>query len=550
MFRNLSILFFALVLLTSPSALSAEESISQEPLINKQIREKLSRGVRIEGEELKTGPLLKIFYEGQEYESLWSKNDKLKKQAKELIDYINKVEEEGLDPASYHAKSLDSIINPEGGEKSEFNENTLADLDLLLTDAFFAMAYHFSHGFLNPYNMNIRWYSLDMSEQLREAVTEAVNKKRIEKTLDNFLPQDKNYKALKKYLSEYKEMLPTVEWPKIPKLPPKKKIKVGDQDERILIVRERLGVTKKKGLNEDTLEAKTHDEELEQAVIEFQKRNGLLEDGVIGWRTIDAMNVPINKRIEQIKINMDRHRAWSYIMKDQDKRVVVNIPAFYLNAYQNNERVLGMKIIVGMYKRQTPLLSSKIRYLIFSPKWFMPDTILFEDKLPKIIKDPSYLSRHGMKVYEKGGGQVDAESIDWAAITSKNDIPYRVVQASGNLNALGKVKFIFPNRHDVYLHDTPGKYLFERATRTFSSGCMRIAKPVELAKLLLNDKSDWDEEKIEAAMNQGYEQKAPLTEPVPVHITYVTAFVDEEGQLQFRNDVYGFDRVYERALRK
>lgn len=549
MFRNSFVSIFALVLLFSPPLWAAEEqSALSEPSINKSIREKVNSGSRIAGDELKTRPLLKIFYEERKYDPLWNKKDKLKKQAKELITYINELGREGLSPLNYHAGSLDRIVNPEGKQKSKFDETAIADLDLLLSDAFFAIAYHFSHGFLNPYNMGARWYSLDMSDRLKEAITQAVSKKRVDETLNGFLPQDKNYKALKKALADYQEMLPTTEWPQIPKLPPKKKINLGDQDGRILIIRERLSVTKKKGLNEDTPEAKVYDEELEAAVIEFQKRHGLLEDGVIGWRTVETMNVSMLERIEQIKINLDRNRAWSYIMKEQDKRVVVNIPAFYLTAYENNEPAVGMRVIVGMYKRKTPLLSSKIRHLIFSPKWFMPDTILFEDKLSKIKKDPSYLRRHGMKVYHKGGGQVDAETIDWSVITSKHDIPYRVVQSSGNLNALGKVKFIFPNRHDVYLHDTPGKYLFDRATRTFSSGCIRIAKPVDLAVLLLNHDSDWDEGKIKLSMSRANPRKTLLDEPVPVHLTYVTSWVDENGTLHFRKDVYGYDRIYKRLL--
>ena len=209
-----------------------------------------------------------------------------------------------------------------------------------------------------------------------------------------------------------------------------------------------------------------------------------------------------------------------------------------------------MKVITGMKRRRSPLLSSEIMYLIFSPQWFVPDNIFIQDKLPHILKDPSYLERHGMRVYVKSHDRlrpIDSNSIDWSEINRKN-VPYRVVQSSGNLNALGRVKFIFPNRYSVYLHDTPDKKLFEKDLRAFSSGCIRIEKPVDMAEFLIGDKPGWDRAKVEQAMNRNHEQVVPLTEPMPIHIIYLTSWVDKEGVLQFREDVYGYDHRYLKAL--
>jgi len=351
-------------------------------------------------------------------------------------------------------------------------------------------------------------------------------------------PQNAAYTGLNKSLAQYEEMAGKVIWPKIDALVKGKKINLGDEDERIPVIRERLGVAKKVRPNQ-THNPYIYDADLEQAVIKFQRDSGLLDDGVIGYRTVGELNVSIEDRICQIKVNMDRLRELSSIWEEPE-RVVVNIPAFWLETYENGNLVLDMKVIDGMVKRKTPTLSSAIDHLIFAPRWYVPDTILFEDKLPHIRKDPSYLSRHGMKVYEKGGGEVDPETIDWTQFQSKH-IPYRVVQRSGDLNALGHVKFKFPNRYDVYLHDTPDKKLFKNAQRSFSSGCVRIEKPVELAELLLKDKPEWDAEKISKAMGGSNERAVYLTTPMPVHIIYVTAWVDKNGTLQFRDDIYGYD---------
>lgn len=351
-------------------------------------------------------------------------------------------------------------------------------------------------------------------------------------------PPSAAYTALEKYLKQYEQMSGKVNWPKIDALAKGQKIKLGDEDQRIPVIRERLAVATKVGKKE-RYNPYIYDAGLEEAVNKFQRDNGLLDDGVIGYRTVNALNVSVEERVCQIKVNLSRLSELSDVWAEPD-RVVVNIPAFWLETYEGGNLVLDMKVIDGMVKRKTPTLSSKIDHLIFSPRWYVPDTILFEDKLPHIKKDPSYLARHGMKVYEKGGGEVDPETIDWSQFHSKQ-IPYRVVQRSGDLNALGHVKFKFPNKYDVYLHDTPDKKLFQNAQRSFSSGCVRIEKPVELAKLLLKDKPEWDEEKIRKAMARSSEQVVWLTKPMPVHIIYVTAWVDNSGTLQFREDIYGHD---------
>jgi murein L,D-transpeptidase YcbB/YkuD len=542
----LSLTAFVLLSFMECPLIFAEESAGGESSIDQILKEKIEKGKKIEGEDLHTLPMISSFYEGRGYMPLWSKNNRLTQQGLEMIKVIDEVCGEGLNPRSYHAEAVQSLQAGIEEKNGDEELSRIADLDLLLTDAFFSIGTHFSYGAINPYDMRMRWYPPAGEEELKTALDTAVKNKRVESTLKEMLPKTPEYEALKKKLYEFQSMAQDTKWTKIHALPKNKKINAGDRDERMPLIKERLGLVKNIG-QVVPADALIYDEQTKQAVIKFQQERGLLDDGVIGFRTIDAMNVPIEDLIDKIKVNLDRERALSRIL-DQEEKIVVNIPAFWLTAYEAGRPVLEMKVITGMPKRKTPMLSSEIKHLIFSPKWFVPDTILFEDKLPHIRKDPAYLERHGMKVYQKGGGRVEAREIDWSQINSKHDIPYRVVQDSGDANALGRVKFIFPNRHDVYLHDTPQKSLFKNATRTFSSGCIRIEKPVELADLLLKDKADWNREKIVDAMNRSHEQVVPLTKPVPIHIIYLTAWVDYNGVMQFRDDVYGYDGSYRRTL--
>ena len=515
-------------------SLSAVSAWGEDASISESIKGILGEGRRVAGQELRTLPLLQKFYETRESRPVWLKGDSPTSLAKNLVGAINLSTKEGLSPNLYRIEEIRKLME----DKSD-----PAELELLLTDAFFSMGFHYSYGAVDPDTLRIRWFEPEAAEKLRIVLDTAINTNNAEGPLKSLLPANKAYADLKKVLVKYEEMAPNVKWPKIDSLSKGQKINAGDEDRRIPAIRERLAkkAPQGQGINPDI-----YDDDLEQAVIQFQRENGLLDDGVIGYRTVDQMNVSIEDRICQIRVGLDRLRALSRVF-DEKRRAVVNIPAFWLEVYDNGELALDMKVIAGMVKRKTPTLSSEIDHLIFSPKWYVPDTILFEDKLPHIKKDPSYLRKHGMRVYEKGGGEIDPETVDWTQFQSKH-IPYRVVQGSGDLNALGHVKFKFPNRYDVYLHDTPDKRLFKNAQRSFSSGCIRIEKPVEMASLLLKDKPEWNEEKIKDAMNRSHEQFVPLSRTMPIHIIYLTAWVDKSGTTQFREDIYGRDSIYKKLL--
>ncbi|RQD74287.1 MAG: murein L,D-transpeptidase, partial [Halanaerobium sp. MSAO_Bac5] len=280
------------------------------------------------------------------------------------------------------------------------------------------------------------------------------------------------------------------------------------------------------------------------AVREFQVNHGLNDDGIVGPKTIEALNIPYDKRVQQIIINMER---WRWLPRDLgDKYIYVNISDYSLNVYENNNIIMDMKTIVGNEQRKTPVFSDRIRYLVFNPYWYVPKSIAVEDILPSIQEDIAYLEENNYSVFAYNSNntlsRVEAEEINWQEIDEDN-FDFLIRQDPGDNNSLGRVKFMFPNRFSVYLHDTPSRYLFDETERGFSSGCIRIEKPIELALYLLKDQEEWDRESIEEIMQIDNEETIYLNEPFPIYLQYNTAWVDNIGNLNFRKDIYDRDKI-------
>jgi murein L,D-transpeptidase YcbB/YkuD len=244
---------------------------------------------------------------------------------------------------------------------------------------------------------------------------------------------------------------------------------------------------------------------------------------------------------------------WRWLPLDLGARhILVNMANFELDLVEGESVVMVMRVIVGKGYRRTPVFSDKITYLVLNPFWHVPPGIAIKDKLPLIKKDPDYLSKQHMRLLQGWGAEtkeIDPKTIDWSTVSAKN-FHFRLRQDPGPMNALGRVKFMFPNRFNVYLHDTPSKDLFEKTTRTFSSGCIRIEKPIELVEYLLRDDPRWTHENIVAALEKTEEITIQLRSPVPIHLLYWTAFVENDGLVHFRDDIYGRDRRLDQALRK
>lgn len=351
---------------------------------------------------------------------------------------------------------------------------------------------------------------------------------------------------LQQALLKYRAMESEGGWPSVPEGAP---LKEGDQGERVALLRKRLLVTGDISI-QGTGNENAFDTELRNAVIKFQKRHGLKEDGVVGPETFTHLNVPVDERIRQMEINLERLRQ---IPEDQSKRFIrINIANFELEVVENEDTVMTMKVIAGKRYWHTPVFSAEMTHLVFNPSWHVPKSIALKEILPKIKKEPGYLDTEGLKVYrymEAAGEEVDAATIEWSRIGADN-FPYRFVQPPGTKNPLGNIKFVFPNRFNVYLHDTPAKLLFEKSSRAFSHGCIRIEKPIELAGYLLHEDPSWTHERILAEIEEGTEMWVRLPSPVNVHVLYLTAWVDNDDILNFRKDVYERDREIEETLKK
>lgn len=346
--------------------------------------------------------------------------------------------------------------------------------------------------------------------------------------------------ALWSYLLKYREIAKRGGWLAVSRGPSLKK---GDKAERVIELRRRLIVTEDisgKAATDQSL----FDDELQDAIIRFQKRHGLKVDGVVGRETIKALSVPVEKRISQIEINLERFRALSNGLGE--RYICINIADFELKVVEHGHSVMNMKVIVGKQYWHSPVFSSEMTHVIFNPSWYVPNSIAVGEILPKIKEEPDYLNKESFKVFSKEKNrlkEIDAAAINWADVTAEN-FNYRFVQVPGIKNPLGKLKFVFPNEYFVYLHDTPAKVLFEKSSRAFSHGCIRIEKPVELAEYLFRDDPSWTSERISAMIERGKEVKVSLPAPVTIHILYLTAWVDEENVLQFRDDIYGRDTYH------
>lgn len=350
---------------------------------------------------------------------------------------------------------------------------------------------------------------------------------------------EKNSEKLRDILPLYEEALQNP-WPILPQ---SGLLKVGMKKKVVLLLRERLRRTQDLLPAEDT-NTRLFDRKLAAAVKLFQSSHHLKADGIVGKETLAELNISPLERYKQIQINIER---WDALAEKLGNRyILVNIPDFNLDLIEDNQKVLSMKIIVGKPTRQTPEFSSQVNRIIFNPYWDVPELIANKDIVPKVIADPYYLDKMKIKIFanqEDNARRINENKIHWQAMLDR-DFPYHFRQEPGKDNALGLVKFEFPNEHDVYLHDTPAKNLFSEDVRTFSSGCIRLENPLALVDYFLKDRSDWDEERIQTTLNEGKTKYVKIPQPIPIYITYITVWVDENNHVQFRKDVYDRDGAF------
>jgi len=500
-------------------------------------------------EEIFASVMLPRFYENRIFTPAWSSEKGPLPQADELVKAIQDADKEGLQASDYHLSKIESTLSEvkeNQKKKKELNPRRLVDLDLLLTDAFLIYGSHLLSGRVNPETIDAEWFANRREANLAEILQNALDANDIAWTLQSLLPPQVGYKRLRQELARYKMIASQSGWQTIAEGP---KLQKGDKNQRVVQLRNRLkasgGMTARNAENDSLF-----DEQLENDVIRFQKQYGLDADGVVGVATLNALNVSVQERISQIMINMER---WRWLPQELGNRhIIVNIANFELGVIEEGKPVLTMRVIVGRNYRRTPVFSDKMTYLVLSPRWHVPQNIAVQDILPMIKRDSLYLAKQNMKVFAGWGTdakEISPKTIDWTKVTAEN-FKYRFRQEPGPNNALGDIKFMFPNQFNVYLHDTPSRELFKKAARGFSSGCIRIEKPMELAEYVMHGDPNWNRAKIEAAIKKRIEQAVRLPEPIAVHLLYWTAWVSEDGTLNFREDIYARDKPLLEALQE
>ena len=472
-------------------------------------------------------PVLTDFYARRGFRPVW--DDPARTQA--LLAVLESAGEHGLDPDDYHFLRLSSW--PYGDE----SPRQQAERDILATDALIRYSTHLYFGKLDPATLDPDWnLTRRMDNQDPVALLEAaVAAPSLREYVDNRLaPNGPFYTGLKQALADYRAIARAGGWPSVPGGP---SLKPGDESDRVTALRARLAVTDAEFGAHDS-DSPVYDVQLQAAVRRFQRLHGLAVDGLVGRRTLRALNVPVEVRIDQLRVNLERTR---WVFRNLESRyLIVNIAGFQAYVMDHGRKVWNSRVVVGTPFRKTPVFRARLTYLVLNPTWTVPPTILKEDILPAMQRDPDYLSNQNMVLLDAAGRRVELADVDMNRL-STDYFPYVVRQEPGPKNALGRIKFMFPNEHFVYLHDTPSRGLFERASRTFSSGCIRVEHPLTLAELLLDDPVLWGRSRIEAQLAKRVTQTVNLRHPITVFLVYWTAEPEADGTVRFFNDVYARD---------
>jgi murein L,D-transpeptidase YcbB/YkuD len=485
--------------------------------------------------------LLARFYQERQMRPLWITDRAATGRAVELAAILSAADQDGLDPDDYGAPAIASLLDATDADD-------LAELELRLSLGLIHLTSDLASGRLEPSEIDPELFVYPQDVDHAEVIRAAAAADDIAAFVDRFPPAQDEYQRLKAALADFRARTATPGWSI---MPDGQTLKPGMTDPRVPLLRARLSASSDP--QEASLAAalpaaaEIYDDRLEAAVTRFQERHGLAPDAAVGPKTLEALNVPIERRIEQIVLNLERRR---WMPDDRGARYVfVNLADFELKVVHEPKTVFDTKVVVGTPYHRTPVFSADMTYVEINPYWNVPSSIARNELLPQIREDPGYLAANGFELlsdWGDGAAALDPWSLDWSQITPAN-FSYRLRQAPGNGNALGRIKFMFPNRFNVYLHDTPARHLFERAERSFSHGCIRVDQPERLGAVVLGN-DGWSLDRIHAVIESGERMIVTLEESLPVHIAYLTAWVNKDGTVHFRNDVYGRDALLADAL--
>lgn len=475
-------------------------------------------------------------YAGRDGKPLWLDGEHPGANARRLVQAIASADREGLRASDYPLDQLADALRMTYGS-GHATAARLADLDLRLTGLYLSYGADLLTGRVDPAVINDGFLARTRRKAADSILVESAAEAKLAAMLAHLRPQSEQYQALMDGLATYRKLAASGGWKSIPG----GAIRPGEQGERILLLRRRLALT---GDLDHAGDDPRFDAGLQRGVDHFRQRHNLPAPAGVDHATLTELNVPVERRIEQIELNLDRLR-W-VPNKFGDRYVLVNIPEYSLHAFDDGKEVLTMRVVVGKdYEHATPVFADTMTEVVFHPDWNVPTSIAINEILPAVKKDKDYLAEHGYEIVDRKHPDVplDPDDLDWDADTT--DFPYLVRQGLGERNALGNIKFLFPNRFAVYMHATPAQHLFRLRDRAASHGCVRLEKPEAFARYVFAPEQGWDSTRIHDALADTAQQSVRLSKGLPVYLLYLTAFA-RDGQVQFREDVYGSDH---RALR-
>lgn len=479
---------------------------------------------------------LRAFYTQRAEAPAWVNSRRPTENAADALTALNTARQHGFDANDYGAAGLLALsqavedLDPKSPERLQ----RVAEFDVRMTAALLAFGRDVAMGRTAPTSPDGSWKARRTAPDYAGTFGQALDDPL--KWIESLRPPHAEYAALQKALGDLHGQQEKGGWGSVPALKP------GASGAAVVALRQRLAA----GGHLDAAEPPSNrvDGELEAAVKSFQNLHGITATGIVDAATLAALNVPIDRRIRQVALNLQR---WRWMPDDLgDSYFMVNIPQFMLVARDHGKLVMDIRVVVGRPGHNTPIFSDEMETVVLSPYWNIPDSIAEGETVPAVAKDPGYLERQNIEVLRRSGDEVTvvkASEVDWDDAGALEELVFR--QRPGAKNALGHVKFLFPNSYNVYLHDTPADDLFAKPGRAFSHGCVRVEEPEKLAKYVLRDFPEWDEPRLFAAMQSGVEKHVKLKQKVPVHIVYFTSWVNDNGGLHFQPDIYRYDRLEE-----
>lgn len=518
------------------------------------LRDTAQQNTLASSEHLHNPTEVQQFYEQRGYRPAWLLGLHVSTAAKQFANCLNNAYKNGLLPDDYHYTALQQLMaQSEGGAAAGVPTVNFLDIDILLSDAFLLLSRHYAQGKVDPESIGMAWH---ISKKMFNPISFFNQTLESElppcRALDQLLPTDNDYKALQQALADYETKS---DWAAI-KYSWNTLFQRGDADPTIAQIRNILTITgdlnaiQTASSSSNTASWSSYssdpmifDRALEQAVMRFQRRHGLYYDGVVRNTTITHLNVSRQERIAQLKANLERHRWMPKI--NSDSYVVVNIPEFELRVFDEGQLKYQEAVIVGRENYPTPSFADSLQYIAFNPFWYMPKSIARNELIPQIQLDPNYFINNAVKVF-KDGKLIDAKKVNWKTANSDD---YTFAQAASAYNPMGVVKFMFPNPHDIYIHDTPSRELFDNNRRSFSHGCVRVKDPVKFAAFLLEGDAAWDSTRIQKVLFSQKETRVNLPKPIPIYLEYRTIFWDDTAkELNLREDLYKWDAKLTQAL--